>query len=118
MAKTRIYNVTQLPTICEAGATYFVNKGTYVEEYRTSNTGVPFIVGNKEFILESVGVIPDHVQNTPSTTWIVNHNTGRKRSLEFFTTGGVRIRGDVVIVNDNQSIGYFLEPIAGFAKII
>lgn len=110
MARTRIYNVVELPTVCEAGATYFVNKGFYVEEYRTTNAGFPIPVG--------VPKIPDFVQNVPSTTWVVNHNTGIKRTLEFFSVGGVRIRGDVVIISENQTIGYFLEPTAGYAKVI
>ncbi len=63
-------------------------------------------------------MVADFIQNTPSDTWTVNHNTGRKRTLEFFTTGGLKISGDIVVVNENTTIGYFLAPIAGYARVI
>lgn len=80
------------------------------------------IRGQKRIVIEKKTAITnnslEHIQNTPSTTWIVNHNTGVKRTLEFFSIGGMKINGDVHIVNENQTIGYFLIPVAGFAKII
>lgn len=62
--------------------------------------------------------IPDFIQLTPSNTWIVNHNSGKKRSLELFTVGGCKMVGDIQIISANQTIATFLQPIAGFAKVI
>jgi hypothetical protein len=62
--------------------------------------------------------IPDFIQVTPSSIWIVNHNTGIKRSLEFFSEDGVRMNGDIRIVSNNQTRGEFLIPVSGFAKVI
>lgn len=62
--------------------------------------------------------IPDFIQVTPSITWIVNHNSGKKRSLELFTVGGFKMVGDIQIISNNQTIATFLQPIAGFAKVI
>lgn len=71
----------------------------------------------KLYVSESTR-LPNFIQSVPSDTWVVNHNTGIKRSLEFFTNGGLKIQGDVVILNNNTTIGYFLTPIDGYAILI
>lgn len=62
--------------------------------------------------------LADHIQNSPSNTWIVNHNSGKKRDLQLFSLSGEKIIGDVLQITDNQTIAQFLTPVAGYARII
>lgn len=73
------------------------------------NETVPVDSGNV------ANIYADFVQNTPAATWIINHNSGRYRTLAAFTLGGVEMEGDVIITSNNQTTIQFLTPIAGFA---
>lgn len=51
-----------------------------------------------------------HVQELPSLTWVINHNSNRIRTVETFTEGGMKMTGDVQIIDQNTTIVYFLIP--------
>lgn len=42
------------------------------------------------------------IQNTPSITWVVNHNLGYKPQVQVFSIGGIEVDALVVHINDNQ----------------
>jgi hypothetical protein len=58
----------------------------------------------------------DFVQNSPLTTWTVNHNLGRKPLVQLLTTGGVHMVGDIVHASNNQFVAQFVQPTAGVAR--
>lgn len=58
-----------------------------------------------------------HTQETPSVTWIINHNLGIKPSVELLNSGSQEIEGDVVHTSSNQVIVSFTSPISGLARL-
>jgi hypothetical protein len=58
----------------------------------------------------------DFVQNSPSDTWIVNHNLGRRPLVQLLTTGGVHMVGEIVHTSNNQFVAQFVQPTAGVAR--
>ena len=64
-------------------------------------------------------VIYEHSQPTPASTWVVNHNLGRKPpAIQLLTTGGVVFDGSIVHVNDNQFQVLLDSPATGLARVI
>lgn len=64
-------------------------------------------------------VVLDYEQDFPeSTTWVVNHNLGRKPIVTLLTQGGVEMIAEVVHTNANQLIVYFASPIAGRVRCL
>jgi hypothetical protein len=61
------------------------------------------------------GAFYEHQQPTASTTWTINHNFGRHAAVSLFTSGGAQIIGQVININNNQTIAGFDTPIAGYA---
>jgi hypothetical protein len=56
-------------------------------------------------------------QNTPSDTWIINHNLGYKPAVELLTVGGVEFDASVTHTSINQTIVNIAMPIAGSARL-
>lgn len=56
-------------------------------------------------------------QNTPSETWLINHNLGFYPSVDLFNTGGMEILGEVVNTSVNQTIVNYNGAIAGSARL-
>lgn len=55
---------------------------------------------------------------TPAMSWTINHNLGRKVVVALYTTGGMLMSAEVVIVSDNQVVASFSAPTAGYARVI
>lgn len=73
------------------------------------------------FVLTSGGTIGltgfEHVQSSASTSWVINHNLGRRVDTEVFTTGGQKIIAEVLNVTNNQVIVTLDTAAAGYAVI-
>ena len=59
-----------------------------------------------------------HTQSSPSATWTVPHNLGRRPNVELRTVGGVVMLGQVTHVSDNLLTVSFAYAIAGTARMI
>lgn len=62
------------------------------------------------------GTIPEHVQSTPSDTWVFNHGLGRYPDVSVFLTDGRQIYPDIVYVNENTVRIEFSKPQTGRAR--
>lgn len=58
------------------------------------------------------------LQNTPSTTWIINHGLGYKPNVSVYTLGGQEIEADILHTNDNQTQIFFSVPTTGIARLV
>lgn len=58
-----------------------------------------------------------HEELSPEPVWTINHNLGRKVTVDVFTAGGARVMSDVLLVSDNQAQVIFDNPMAGYAVI-
>lgn len=58
-----------------------------------------------------------HNQSSPSDTWTINHNLGRRVNVQVFTTGWVEIVAAVQQVTTNQVIVQLSSPLDGFAVV-
>lgn len=61
--------------------------------------------GDKNFV---------YTQVAPSTTWVVNHNLGKRVAVNTANLSGQEIIGEVVWNSDNQVTILFSIPVAGF----
>jgi hypothetical protein len=59
-----------------------------------------------------------HIQSSPSSIWIINHNLGRMVSASIFDSGGVEIAAQCQNTSINQAVIYFNIPIVGTAYFI
>lgn len=59
-----------------------------------------------------------HTQGSPSSTWVIPHNLGRKPLTTPLTVGGVEMVGDVVHLSDNLLNINFASAQAGTARCI
>lgn len=50
----------------------------------------------------------------PSETWTVTHNIGRKVMPQIYTSGGLKIEGNILHLNDNVVQITFNIPISGY----
>lgn len=64
------------------------------------------------------GFSKEHLQYTPSDSWVINHNLGRKPLVQVYTLGGVKMLTEVLHVSNNQALVRFDEPHDGYAEII
>lgn len=69
--------------------------------------GIQGISGNAGYL---------HVQSTPATTWIINHNLGHYPSIELMTVGGVRFDASITHTSPNQAIVYLAVEYVGIAQ--
>lgn len=53
-----------------------------------------------------------------ATSWIVNHNLGRRPIVALFSQGGAEIMAEVIHISSNQFIAYFASPIAGGVRCV
>ena len=66
----------------------------------------------------TAGVSYTFTQNTPLSSWVVNHNLGFYPTVEIFTLGGAEVNADVLHTSANQTIITFAAPFAGFARFV
>jgi hypothetical protein len=59
-----------------------------------------------------------HVQSTPVSTWIINHNLGYKPDVTLYSDGGVVMYADIVHTSNNQTQIIFNLPTTGVARLI
>lgn len=60
----------------------------------------------------------EHVQDTPSAEWIINHNLGAEPIVTVLTVGGVEMEANVIHVSENQVRVYFASAQAGRARCV
>lgn len=58
-----------------------------------------------------------HSQDSPSSTWTINHELGGKPSVTVVDTGDNVVHGDVQYISSTQVICSFSAPFAGFAYL-
>lgn len=64
-------------------------------------------------------VILDFEQDfSEASSWVVNHNLGRKPIVTLLTQGGVEMIAEVVHTNVNQLVAYFASPTAGRVRCL
>jgi hypothetical protein len=59
-----------------------------------------------------------HVQSSPATTWIINHNLGYKPDVTLYSSGGVVMYAEIVHASNNQTQIIFTIPTTGVARLI
>lgn len=59
-----------------------------------------------------------HTVNDPLAEWVINHNFGRRPSVDVRTPGGMVMFANVVHVTPNQSRVLFNAPTVGSARCI
>lgn len=60
------------------------------------------------------GLVYQHTQSTPATEWVVNHNMGRRPTVNVYTVGWVEMDALEVHASLNQVIIQMNSPMAGF----
>lgn len=63
------------------------------------------------------GSVFTFTQSTPASTWIVDHNLGRKVQVTIFDASGNVVYSDVAHGSVNQATITFASPVAGSAVI-
>lgn len=58
-----------------------------------------------------------HTQSTPSATWTITHNLGKRPSVTIVDSGGNEWKTAVEHVSNNQTIVRFTAPFSGFAYL-
>lgn len=58
-----------------------------------------------------------HVQDSASSTWVINHNLDYYPNVEIVNSAGVAVVGDYQFVNPNVVIATFTNPFAGKAYL-
>lgn len=58
-----------------------------------------------------------HTQSTPSATWLINHNLGRKPSVTIVDSSEKVVFGDITYVTDNQLTVSFSAAFGGKAYL-
>jgi len=60
----------------------------------------------------------EHVQATPATTWVINHNLGFFPDIHVYTVGGAEIVAEVLHISPNQAMVYLAAPMVGRARCV
>lgn len=56
-----------------------------------------------------------HVQNSPATAWVINHNLGKYPAVTVVDSAGTEVIGQVVHNSMNQCVATFSAAFAGKA---
>jgi hypothetical protein len=59
-----------------------------------------------------------YTQGSPSATWTINHNLGRRPAVTLLTTGGVEFDGQITHVSLNQLVVSLVSAVAGTARCL
>jgi hypothetical protein len=59
-----------------------------------------------------------HTQSSPSPTWTINHNLGRKPDVTLLSVGGQEFEGTITHVSTNQAVVSLTTATAGTARCI
>lgn len=84
-----------------------------------SDSGEPWLVEWTPLIPTPISGTGDktytHTQGSTATVWSVDHNLGKKPSIQSFDNSGNEIIGEVVHINTNSAIITFSQAVAGVA---
>jgi len=58
-----------------------------------------------------------HTQSTPSASWTITHNLGKKPSVTVVDSGGTEWQTEVQHIDENQCIARFSAPFSGKAYL-
>jgi hypothetical protein len=64
------------------------------------------------------GTVYLHEQTTPSATWIINHNVGRRVAVILFDDDGNVVQSDIENGTDNQATVTWSQPTTGSALVL
>lgn len=64
----------------------------------------------------TVDLTYQHIQSSPSTTWIINHNLGKYPSIQLLSVGGIEFLAEITHNSINQSTVTLTSPLAGIAQ--
>ena len=122
MLTVKVIKVNFLPPTLQCDTLYFVENGDYAEAYLTDKNGNPKKVGNTVMIQQvTTSITGDknyiHDQGTPNTTWIINHNLGKKPSTTVIDTANTEVEGQVEYVDNNNIIIFFNSSFSGTATL-
>lgn len=67
---------------------------------------------------DGASIAHNHVQSSPSDTWLINHNLNFLPSVSLRSAGGVEMVADIVHVSVNQTVIHFVVPVAGTARLV
>ncbi len=89
-----------------------------INKLSTSNTpsSSTFLRGDGTWAAFTAGFT--YTQNTPSSTWIINHGLGYKPIVSIYTLGGQEIEADILHTSDNQTQIFFSVPTTGIARLV
>lgn len=80
----------------------------YVKTLDFGSSGSPAVDGDKHF---------EFTQDTPSDTWIIDHNLGKDPSVTVVDSAGNVVEGDCEYVNTNKVILSFSNAFSGKAYL-
>lgn len=64
------------------------------------------------------GSVFEFVQSTPSATWVINHNVGRKVSVTLYDDDGNVVQSDIEHGSINQATVTWSQPTTGSALVV
>lgn len=78
------------------------------------------LVGAEQGPVGPAGAVDDyiHTQSSPATTWIINHNLGRKPDVTLLSVGDQEFEGVITHTNANQAVVSVTTATAGTARCI
>ncbi len=56
-----------------------------------------------------------HYQDVPSSQWIIQHNLGKKPSVEVIDSAGTKVEGEIEYIDDNMVRIKFTSEFSGVA---
>lgn len=59
-----------------------------------------------------------HTQGSPSPTWTINHNLGRRPLVSLLNLAGSEVIAEIEHTSDNQVVARFSTPSTGYANCI
>lgn len=81
----------------------------------------PFILGKLEESWDYTEELKDkkyeYIKGTPSATWVINHNLGKKPSVTVIDSAGTEVEGQVVHTDINNLIITFSAAFSGKAYL-
>lgn len=83
----------------------------------TQNSGNVSIIGTgRQGPPGASGSSFEHIQSTPASTWVVNHNLGYRPNVSVKTPGGIEVMAEVLHVSINQVQIFFDSSATGIAN--
>lgn len=106
----------QIPYRIQDGKIQILDPSLLPSAFRQYFDSSGFLTGGQE---SGPAILTDFEQDfSESSSWVVNHNLGRKPIVTLLTVGGVEMIAEVIHTNTNQLTVYFASPIAGKARCV